>query len=60
MYPKNLTTQLILTRAFPAFSEKGKFLVSGGNDESVKLWIGPTYSDNLIVCVSFEKKLIVY
>jgi hypothetical protein len=37
MYPKILTTQLILTRAFPAFSEKGKFLVSGGSYGLVQL-----------------------
>jgi hypothetical protein len=50
-----LTTQLVLIRASPAFGEKGKFLVSSGDDESMKLRIGPTDSNNLIVCVSFKK-----
>lgn len=32
-----LTNQL-LNSTFSAFGEKGKFLVSGGNDASVKIW----------------------
>jgi hypothetical protein len=37
-YSKILTNQLLFIRTFSAFGEKGKFLVSGGNDASVKLW----------------------
>lgn len=36
-YP--FTNRLILYNStFSAFGEKGKFLISGGNDSSVKLW----------------------
>jgi WD40 repeat protein len=33
-----LLTNQLLNSAFSAFGEKGKFLVSGGNDASVKIW----------------------
>jgi hypothetical protein len=32
-------------RAFSLFGERGKFIISGGNDKSVKVWDWSTYLD---------------
>lgn len=41
----NYLTSTILFRAFSLFGERGKFIISGGNDKSVKVWDWSRYLD---------------
>lgn len=66
----NLPYQVVNFRAFSQFGEKGKFIVSGGNDRCIKLWnwcgvpdAGETSSSNndiLHLNINLSKKVVVY
>lgn len=45
IYSKQLIKMNFQIRAFSIFGEKGKYILSGGNDKSVKAWNWSRYLD---------------
>lgn len=45
IYSKQLIRMNFQIRAFSIFGEKGKYILSGGNDKSVKAWNWSRYLD---------------
>lgn len=45
--------------AFSSFGERGKFIISGGNDKSVKVWDWSRYIDDAQACVGTDVALSI-